>query len=117
MHPLSTFPFLLNFQLVAPLILRLAVGLFVLFSGWQRLKKNHKWLSVVYAISGILLLVGFYTQIASVIALLLNGFDFHIDQKEIPRTTEQKIIHALSSIILISLLLTGPGFWALDLPL
>ena len=117
MHPLSFFPQLLTFGLVAPTLLRLFVGGFLIFKGKERYSKPYKWTSVVYIISGLLVFVGLYTQIASLIGFFCLGFDDWADKKIAPLTVDAILLHTICAIILISLLFTGPGFLAMDLPL
>ena len=117
MHPLTTFPDLLTFGMIAPLLLRLAVGILRLFAGLERGKKQYKWTSVFYVLSSLMIIVGLYTQIASLVAIVLIFFDYYTENKIAPLTREQKALTILMTIILISLLFTGPGFLAFDLPL
>ena len=117
MHPLSTFPALLSWGLVAPLLLRLGVGVLRLFAGVERYKKEYSWLSIFYVGSSLLLTLGLYTQIASIVAILLIKFDFYMERKAGRLSPEKNALTVLMVIILISLLFTGPGFWAFDLPL
>jgi len=117
MHTLSTFPQLLTFGLIAPLLLRLGVGLFLVYLAKERYNKIYKWSFVVYLISGILLILGLYTQIASIVSILVISFDFYTDKDLTPFSTEKKILYIIMKVILLSLLFTGPGFLAFDLPL
>ena len=117
MHPLTTFPELLTFGLIAPLLLRLAVGILRLFAGLERYKKEYRYLSILYVISSVMLIVGLYTQIACVIALLLVAFDYYTEKKAKTLSREKIALTILMKVILISLLFTGPGFLAFDLPL
>lgn len=117
MHILTLFPQLLTFSLVAPLLLRMAVGAYGLMGGWQRYKKPYKWASVLYAITSVLLIIGLYTQAAAIVGLILLIWDYLMDKKIAPVTREQKMLRKLIAIVLISLILTGPGFFAMDLPL
>ena len=117
MHTLTTFPALLDYILLAPLILRLAVGFLRLGAGTARYKKDYKWLSILYVISSIFIIVGLYTQISSIIAIVLIFFDYYMEKKIAPVSREKKALMILMIAILISLLFTGPGFLAFDLPL
>ena len=117
MHPLTTFPQLLSFGLVAPLLLRLVVGILRIFAGVERYKKDYKWLSVVYIISSVFIIAGFYTQISAIVAILLIKFDYYTERKIAPVSREKMALMILMHIILLSLILTGPGLFALDLPL
>ena len=117
MHPLAVFPQLLTFSLIAPLLLRLAVGIFILYLGLERYKKPYGWSATLYIASAILLVLGFYTQIAVITSLLVLKFDFYTDKKSNPVSREKYILQVVLNVILISLLFTGPGFLAFDLPL
>jgi hypothetical protein len=117
MHPLSTFSRLLDFVLVAPFLLRIIVGLYLIYLGKNRYQKAFSWSAGFYIISGILLILGFYTQIASIVGILLVIFDFYTDKITTPTSGEKKILYVIVGIILLSLLFTGPGVFAFDLPL
>ena len=117
MHPLSIFPQLLTFGLIAPLLLRLGVGLFLVYLGKKRYQKIYNWSAIIYAISGILLIIGLYTQIAVLVSMLIIGFDFYMDKKTAPISKDKIFLYVITGIILLSLLFTGPGFLAFDLPL
>ena len=131
---LSVFPELLTYGLLAPLILRLVAGIFFLKTGmtafyelkqssfpWTEILKQRKSLEkllrgTVEAVGGLLLCIGFLTQVAALVLALVAAERFiHPYYKE-----EKKVFpiaEALLIAILISLMITGPGFFAIDLPL
>lgn len=123
MHPLSIFPQLFYLELISPLLLRLGVGLFMLYLASNRYKKIYKWSAIIYALSGVLLILGLYTQLAAIIGIIAIMFDFYAEKKDIlimqtgTISKEKQILYLLVGIILLSLLFTGPGFLAFDLPL
>ncbi len=117
MHPLSTFPALLTYGFFAPTILRLGIGFLRLMAGVDRKNKDYGWTSIFYIVSSIMIVVGFYTQIAVIIALILIALDFWLEKKKGPVAREKMALTILMIIILLSLLLTGPGAFAFDLPL
>ena len=117
MHPLSIFPQLFFLGFITPLLLRLSVGLFVIYLGKNRSQKPYNWSAIIYIISGVLLILGLYTQITAIISILVISFDFFIDKGSTSFSTEKKILYFIMKIILLSLLFTGPGFLAFDLPL
>ncbi|TSC70192.1 MAG: hypothetical protein CEO12_507 [Parcubacteria group bacterium Gr01-1014_46] len=121
MHPLSIFPQLFNYEIFAPLLLRLIVSLFLLWLGLSRYKKEYKGFSVLYFLSSILIFLGLYTQPASILGMAILKFDFYIDywknRNLVPVQTERYFLYFIAVVILISLLLTGPGAFAFDLPL
>ena len=113
MHPLSVFPQLLYLGLLAPFVLRLCVGLFIMYLGNERRGKEHSWLAVVYFLSGILLILGFYTQIAVLVSIALLIFNLYTEK--VSMTKDRKFLYIIVGTILLSLLFTGPGFLAFDL--
>ncbi len=117
MHPLAIFPSLLTFSIIAPFLLRLAIGILLLLAGMDRYKKEYNWASFFYFASGLLLIVGLYTQIAVLVAIACVKFGYFMEKKSGPVSREKMTLSMLMVIILISLLLTGPGFLAFDLPL
>ncbi len=66
-------------------------------------------------------MLGLYTQITALAAIAILKLDFYWDywtnRKTVPIPENQKILFGVFIVILISLLLTGPGFLAFDLPL
>ncbi|MFA5888888.1 MAG: hypothetical protein WCW47_02750 [Candidatus Paceibacterota bacterium] len=117
MHPLAVFPQLFFLGLIAPTLLRLTVGLFMIYLGKERNQKIYSWSAVIYILSGILLIAGFYTQIAAIVSILVICFDYFLENNSATFSTEKKILYVVIKVILLSLLFTGPGFFALDLPL
>jgi len=114
MHPLSVFPSLLTFQLLAPTVLRVAAALYILFVA--KMKSKH-WSAIIFAVLGVLLFIGLYTQVAALAAIIVLSIDLNRNKKKYGVNLEQKIIFAFVIVILASLLFTGPGFLAFDLPL
>ncbi len=120
MHILSTFPSLLTFGLLAPMLLRLTVGCILLRFGrtlWLRLKLPYRYSVFLYYIFGVFLIIGLYTQIVALGSIALVAWDYYIDRELGKHTTEEKMCYIMIVMILISLLFTGPGFFAIDLPL
>ena len=117
MHPLTTFPMFLSYGLIAPFILRVVVGILRMFAGWHRYNSSYKWLSPFYFISGILLIIGLYTQIAAIAAIILVLCDYFLAAKNSQCSREQNTLTILTIAILVSLLFIAPGFFAFDLPL
>lgn len=121
MQLLSIFPQLLSFGFFAPLLLRVVVSLFVLYLGYKRWGKQYKWASILYLLSGGLVFLGMYTQIAVIVAVATLKLDFYFDywkdRKSVPIQNEKYFLYTMATVILLSLLLTGPGAFAFDLPL
>lgn len=117
MHPLSLFPQLLSYGLIAPTLLRLSVGIIGIIAGRSRFNKPYKWASIFYLAVSVLLILGLYTQAAALAGLIIVAFDYFADRKVAPMTGEKRILYSIVKIILITLLFSGPGFFAFDLPL
>lgn len=118
---LTLFPQLLDFGFFAPLILRLVVSLFMLYLGYKRYGKQYKWTSILYLLSGSLVLLGVYTQLAAIIGIAMLKFDMYTNfwknRNVAPVSVEKYFLYGIAIVILLSLLLTGPGALAFDLPL
>ncbi len=120
MHPLNTFPFLLDFIRLGPFILRLVVGIFIISLGLRRKNKDYSWLSVFYFIFGATIMIGFYTQISSIVGIVLLKTDFYLEYWRRRKTTSISInyyfLYTIVIIVLLSLLVTGAGHFAFDMP-
>lgn len=131
---LMPFPELLTFQLVAPALLRFAaagVFLYVAYMHWQNISAisrihfpivgSGRWIAVAsivfHAGVGAMLFFGYYTQIAALLGIAgsIKGLFLapHYPQA-IPLSRTSLF---LLCAILFSLLLTGAGLFAFDLPL
>lgn len=119
MHTLSLFPSLLTFGLFAPLVLRLAVSYFLFSLGNETYKKEglEKWYSIFYFITALFIFVGFYTQAFVLVGILVIKFDWWTKKKISPISKEQMMLYVFAEVILLSLVVTGPGAFAIDLPL
>jgi len=115
-HVVTPFPELLTFSFYAPMLLRIALGLYALafvFSDRQQKKEIYRGL---FLIAGISLIVGFYVQISAVIIALLFIISFFDSRARLVVETNKTEITLLITISLI-LLVTGAGPLAIDLPL
>jgi hypothetical protein len=120
MHPLTTFPNLLDYVGFSPLVLRLSVGIFLLMLGSQRLKRNYSFLCLFYFVFGLTLILGFYTQISAIVTVLLLKIDFYLEywknRRATPVPKNYYALYILTSVMTLTLLLTGAGLFALDMP-
>lgn len=133
---LNPFPDLLVYSMMAPFIVRLAVGLiFIRFGALGISADRHRlaqvferfgarpgmffavFVSLIELIAGAMLVVGFYTQIAAVATALISiGL---IWEKLLGRKfgSEGVLFDLLLLSVSLSLLFSGAGFLAFDLPL
>ena len=119
---LSLFPYLLSFQMLSPFILRLVLGVIFIFWAYKKFNKvtkdsKDKTFVVLDIIIGLLLIIGLYTQLAALIALVLLGIHIILKIRHKAFLTDGVNYYLVLFIISLSLLFTGPGAFALDYPL
>lgn len=133
---LNPFPDLLVYSLLAPFILRVVVGLIFVNLGILAFKNEKKrWvtslstlqipkpevavkiLGAIEMIGGFMLLVGAYTQIAALVLGLLTFAEAYVEYKDPTILKRNFVFYSLVLAILLSLLLSGAGAFAIDLPL
>lgn len=133
---LNPFPELLTYSLLAPFILRLVAGVTFIDLGFFVLKSEKiRWLNSFKAlripraemavkifgyleiITGAMLVMGLYTQIAALILTIITFFEAYIEYKEPVILKRNLIFYILLLTICLSLLFSGAGAFAMDLPL
>ncbi len=113
---LSLFPQILFLAPFSALLIRIALSATIFYPGWKHLTRrenNLRAVGVVEIATGILLFVGAWTQAAALIAgaIVLVWLAFP-STRILPRSTM-----LLALIMSLSLLVTGAGAIAFDLPL
>jgi hypothetical protein len=131
---LTLFPQILFLSPLAPTLLRFAAGIVFFQIAWELYEKRDElsrmkfivvgkgaWVplfsSLVAFLTGVGLVLGIYTQAAAIVgaAFALKSFVWH---PRYPRFfTMPRTVSALLFIICLSLILTGAGAFAFDLPL
>mgnify|MGYP001946650287 FL=1 len=136
---LNIFPDLLFLQLLSPFMLRIAVGIMLFWIGYSYLLRDRetvvaqlssKWPKcapyfvpfggVFYMITGIFLIAGLYTQGAAIAGILIaiDALFVKFLYKDLDKVAEySKMFYILILIISLSLLFSGAGAFAIDLPL
>lgn len=120
---LNPFPSLLDFALLAPFLVRVALGLMFLhlaYDGLLHYKKIPRialFLAVLGALGGIALLVGLFTQIASLLGVLISLAFFLFPKQTAASFAIEKRLSFLLFALSLSLLFSGAGLFAFDLPL
>ena len=121
---LSVFPGLLDYGILALVVLRFFVGAHLLrhaFTLYMHRNtvpaRKHLVLAEVLLlkISGVLIIIGLFTQIAVLAALLGLAGDYIYKKKK--GATPDAWFTALIALVLLTLLFNGPGPFAFDLPL
>jgi uncharacterized membrane protein YphA (DoxX/SURF4 family) len=134
---LNPFPELLTYGLLSPFILRVTLGLILANLGYLKLtKEKASWevifkmmglskqkelatiiVGIVEIVGGLALIAGFYTQIAALVFVFLNGIEMYIEYKNAMLIKRNIVFYILIFVIALSLLFSGAGFMAFDLPL
>jgi uncharacterized membrane protein YphA (DoxX/SURF4 family) len=119
---LSIFPSLLSYEQVGPLLIRLMVGITLVYFGYQKtLKKgtssgsNAKAYGVVEIIVGLFLVIGLFTQLAALLNALILVIKLGFKVRDGAFLTDGINYYILLLVMAISLLFTGPGFFAYDM--
>ncbi len=131
---LNPFPDLLGYVFYAPTMLRIAVALAFFFGAYIQYKRLGElsrisfplvgggvwiiWLSIIaHAVIGLMLFVGYYTQIAAILGAL-GGIKGIVYAKKYPRLFALcRAEYFFIVVICLSLLLSGAGAFAYDLHL
>lgn len=131
---LSLFPELFTYALLGPLVLRVFVGVALLFLGYRRLVRradsgsaaggaptgNTSSLRIALAgaelVVGLGLIVGIYLQAAAIAGALLALLYLLFSPRSFP-SLEGGVAKTALLIICLSLLVLGPGAFAYDWPL
>lgn len=133
---LNLFPDLLNYALLAPFILRVVLGLIFIDLGVLKFRsEKQRWMSsfetlglrpatlfvplygLLQIIGGILLFVGLWTQGAALAFVIFTGIELYIEWGAREVLKRDMVFYFLLFVISVSILLTGAGAYALDLPL
>lgn len=126
---LNPFPELLTYGLLAPFLIRLFLGVVLVLMAVRHIAPKNAAsaeeasgsrgmrtvLGVVEGAVGLALIVGFYTQVAAIVAALLAA-SYLASPKLRAMSTEHVGLKALL-VMALSLLLTGAGAFAFDIPL
>lgn len=130
----SLFPYLLSFPLLAPFVLRIACGYFLLTLAFVHLRHSKSGVSfgehfgkgseivrlsigALEAVTGILLFAGAFTQLAGLIAALLSLILLFLARGDRRLSPYQPSFHFLLALVCLSFLVLGAGAFAIDLPL
>ncbi|HEY4510586.1 MAG TPA: hypothetical protein VJJ73_02005 [Candidatus Paceibacterota bacterium] len=121
---LSLFPELFVLGNVAPTLLRVALAVVLISRIYPRGERppagGKKWLNIFYAADALLLIIGFLTQGAALLALAMTIFDRVRMSKDRGGEKKERPLDELTILVIassLSLLILGPGIFAIDLPL
>ncbi|OHB10408.1 MAG: hypothetical protein A3H60_00215 [Candidatus Zambryskibacteria bacterium RIFCSPLOWO2_02_FULL_44_12b] len=124
------------YSFIAPFILRVLLGLIFIDLGVLKLRDEKAgWLASfetlglrpadlfvsIYAllqiVGGLLLLIGLWTQVAALAFAIFSGIELYVEWKARDILKRDMVFYLLIFVISLSLLLTGAGKYAIDIPL
>lgn len=133
---LNPFPDLLILGSLAPFILRFVLGIIAVNSGILKTKdEKARWietlriahipeaglvvvaLGIIEIITGAMLIVGLYTQVAALIYGIIALICLYAEYRDSALVKRDLVFYVLIVSISLSLLLSGAGSFSLDLPL
>lgn len=133
---LNPFPDLLTYGLLAPFILRLVAGLVFVNLGLATFKnEKQSWLTslstlrvprpdlavkiigLLEILGGAMLVLGFYTQVAALALALLTFAEIYVEYRDPAILKRNFVFYLMLLTITLSLLVSGAGAFAIDLPL
>lgn len=133
---LNPFPELLAYSMLAPFILRVILGFIFIDLGILKFREEKKrWqesfetlglrpatlfvplYALIQVLGGLLLLVGLWTQVAALVFVISTGIELYIEWSAREVLKRDMVFYLLLFVISLSLLLTGAGAYAIDIPL
>ncbi|MFZ2048879.1 MAG: DoxX family protein [Minisyncoccia bacterium] len=133
---LNPFPELLTYSLIGPFILRVVLGVIIAETGFLKFRKERQqWIAsfealhlkpadIIVSVLGLIeivgavgLILGLYTQIAALVFVVVYGIELYAEYKEEQVLKRDIVFYLLMFTIALSLLLTGAGAFAYDIPL
>lgn len=133
---LNIFPALLTYSMLGPFVLRVVVGFIFLDLGMLKFRSEKlRWVASFEALGlrpadfmvlfyatlqiagGLLFLLGLWTQVAALAFVLFTGMELYIEWEAKEVLKRDIVFYLLAFAISLSLLLTGAGAYALDIPL
>lgn len=133
---LNTFPELLNYAMLGPTLLRLVLAFTLITIGIDTIRNKRAlfvayfagkeypmanilpWkFAIVEIILGVFFLFGFFTQITALISVYVLFSLFYIENRAERILPHTSFFYVVMIVIALSLLLTGAGAFAVDLPL
>ena len=121
---LSLFPSLLTYQQAGPLVIRLICGATLAWFGYQKVRgrgtssgSNSAVYGYVEMFLSLFLIVGLYTQLAALLNAVILVIKLALKAKEGKLLSDGVNYYILLLAMCLSLMVTGPGFLAFDLPL
>ncbi len=117
---LSIFPKLLIFEGFTPFLLRLTLGLVFILWSYKKIKSIDKkilaW-GVFEGVIGVSFIIGFLTQLSALISAVIFGVKLIQKIRQKAFLNDGVNYYLILFVISITLLISGAGLIAIDLPL
>lgn len=121
---LSMIPSLLTYQQAGPLVIRLVLGITLLEFGWRKVRgkgdssgSNSAVYGGIEMFISIFLIIGLFTQIAALLNIIILIIKLGFKARQGLLLSDGINYYILLLAMAVSLMFTGPGFYAFDLPL
>lgn len=133
---LNPFPELLMYSMLAPFILRVLLSLIFIDLGFLKFRgEKESWrasfdtlglrpadlflslYALLQILGGLLLLVGLWTQVAALAFVIFSGTELYVEWKAREILKRDMVFYLIIFAISLSLLLSGAGAYAIDIPL
>ena len=119
---LSLFPSLLSYEQVGPFIIRLVLGIVLLYFGYEKILKkgtssgsNAKAYGATEVIIAIFLIIGLFTQLAALLNAIILIIKIGFKARDGKLLNDGINYYILLLSMAIALIFMGPGFFAFDL--
>lgn len=117
----SLFPSLFAFEGFAPFFLRITLGIIFIYWAYPKLKDHNNskemTLGILESIIGLFLIFGLMTQLIAIISTIIFAVYLIKKIKEKAFLTNGVNYYFILFIISLTLIFTGAGLFAIDLPL
>ncbi len=121
---LSLFPALLTYQQFGPFIIRLVLGITLAYFGYEKIRRrgtssgsNSVLYGAVEIFIAIFLIIGLFTQLAALLNAVILVIKLGFKARDRKFLSDGINYYILLLVMAVSLLFTGAGFFAFDLPL
>lgn len=133
---LNPFPELLTYSMLGPFVLRVLLALIFIDLGSLKFRSEKEgWrasfetlglrptdvfvplYALLQIIGGLMLLTGFWTQVAALAFVIFSGIELYVEWQAREILKRDMVFYLLIFAISLSLLLTGAGAYAIDIPL
>ena len=121
---LSLFPSLLSWSQISPLIIRLTVGITLAYFGYMKIRGRgessgsnsvtYGWIELFVS---IFLIIGLFTQLAALVNAIILIIKLGFKARDGKLLSDGVNYYILLLVMCVSLMVTGAGFLAFDMPL